>query len=490
MSKRQLGERAEAESTAGLVRIGRLTGCCTAILLTGLFAVGCGSGSQHDQSSSSTTSTPSAVREASGSAAARPTSDGSRALAVVAGRPITYAEFSHEYKLATLGGTEEGRTCVGQECPVPDPPTFRACATHEREATPSGIKVSTSHLIKNCRSLYEDRIRASMLTLIRRSWAQQAAKRAKITVSAAEVKKLATTKLDAAAEDFEHTQAGEPTNPEAASPPNHRDAEETAKLNAAIQRYMAGTGLAMSDLESEAETRLLLAKLISATPGLRPVHREAPSRPSQSEILAYYRSHRAELSQSKTRDIRIVKTSTLADAKKARSEIEDGESFQEAGHIDPELNSYNNYQTEEKGIAAPGSVNAEGLSSGEDPAIDKAASSTAVGSLVGPVKGEFSQYYVLRPISVHPGKSYPLSVVKRRIERTIGNKRTEALAPMLRAAEARNTRLMAAFARRLARQWIAATSCAKGYVVPLCENSPEHEKPSLTKLYPPEFKSA
>jgi hypothetical protein len=294
-----------------------------------------------------------------------------------------------------------------------------------------------------------------MRVVLYREWIAQAAGQAGVGVSEGEVKKGAEEQLARLAE-----------SPSAAG--GQRQGGEAAAV--AAQQYLRANGLTMVDLQREARTQLLRSKLSAgaarvATAALTAKLPTDPSAISSGQIEAYYNAHKQKLAQPNTRNIEIVRFHTASEAGKGLAELRRGESFSQVGHIDPELNRPDDY-AERENVTPPGYVLPNGISTGEDPTIAKAAFGASTGTIVGPVKGSppYVAYFILRVLSEAPGAPKPLSAIRSEVASLAAGENQRAISAATHDASER-------FEKRFVATWRAKTVCAAGYVVDYCSNA-------------------
>ena len=305
--------------------------------------------------------------------------------------------------------------------------------------------------------------REAMRVLLYRNWIDQAASEANVNVSAGEVHNSAEEQLKRLSEN--HTPAGvsEAGGGESSAAAAQRQAEE---------QYLQASGLTMVDLETEARTELLHSKLSTnaAQAATASLSAKLPTQPSSipsSQIEAYYNAHKQKLAQPNTRTIEIVRFRTAAQANKGLAELEHGKNFHEVGHIDPELNSLDNYADRENGVTPPGYMQPSGVSTGQDPTIAKAAFGASTGTIVGPVKGSppFVPFFILRVVGEAPGAPKPLSAVRSEVAMLVASQNERTIAGATRNATT-------AFEKQFVKTWRAKTVCTAGYTMNYCSNGP------------------
>jgi hypothetical protein len=300
----------------------------------------------------------------------------------------------------------------------------------------------------------------AMRVVLYRNWVEQAASQAGVSGSVGEVHSGAEEQLGRLSES--HAPAGAPEASGGKS-------SSAAAQQQAEQQYLRANGLTLADLEAEARTQLLRAKLSAgaahaATAALVAKLPTVPASVPSGQLVAYYDAHKQKLAQPGTRDVEIVRFHTAAEASKGLAGLRRGESFRRVGHIDPELNRTDNY-AERESVTPPGYVPASGISNGEDPTIAKAAFAATPGTIVGPVKGSppYVAYFILRVLSESPGAPKPLSAVRSEVASLVASENQRTLAGATRDATE-------SFEKQFVNTWRAKTVCAAGYVMGYCAN--------------------
>jgi hypothetical protein len=302
----------------------------------------------------------------------------------------------------------------------------------------------------------------AMRVLLYRNWIDQATSEANVSVSADEVHNSAEEQLKHLSES--HTPGGAP------EANGGESSSAAAQQQQAEQQYLQANGLTTADLETEARTQLLRSKLSAnaaqaATAALTAkLPTQLSSIPSQ-QIEAYYNTHTQKLAQPNTRNIEIVRFQTAAQASKGLAELQRGESFHQVGHIDPELNRLDNYADRENSVTPPGYMQPNGISTGEDPTISKAAFGATTGTIVGPVKGSppYVAYFILRVVSESPGAPKPLSAVRSEVASLVASQNQRTLSDATRHATEH-------FEKQFVSTWRAKTVCTAGYIMNYCSN--------------------
>jgi foldase protein PrsA len=336
------------------------------------------------------------------------------AVASVDGTPITKADFEKWAVISAKSSAQGGQPAV-----VPDPPTFTRCiATLRKQSRPArGQPAPTDVTLRaQCRQQNDVITQQTMATLIQQVWVEKEAKAQGVTVSDAEVQRqLAATK---------------------------RQSFPTEK---AYQRFLKQSGMTQADVVERVRVQALGAKL------LRKIQNSAAP-VTDAQIQSYYNRNRAQFALPERRDVDLILTRTQAQANAAKSAVQNGTSWAAAAR---------QYSTDAASKANGGVL--RGVSAGQqDRAFDQAAFSAAKGRIVGPVKGQFG-YYVIRVISITPGRQTSLAQANAQIRALLQNQGQQ--------------QKVSSFIRDFQTRWTSKTNCRTGYIVQLCKNAP---KPKTT----------
>ena len=354
------------------------------------------------------------------------------AVVSVNGTPITTATFNHWMTVAASSSAASA-TAAGQTAPktvVPDPPTYKNCIAHLEATAPKPAKgqpkPTAATLKSQCEQQYTALKQQVLAYLISANWVIKEAEERGIKVSDAEVKK-----------QF-----------------NQIKAQQFPK-EADFQKFLASTGYTVSDL-------LLRVKLNSLSSKIQQkVSKEAGKKPSQKEVTAYYAQHKSQYGQPEKRNILIILTKTLAQAEKAKKEIESGKSFAsvaKSSSIDP--------VSKAAGGSLPGVVKGQ-----EEKALDEAVFKAQLNVLGGPIKTPFG-YYVYEVKKTIPGSQQALSKVQSTISQQIMAEKQQ--------------KSLSEFIKNFRKKWEGRTECraeysvkdCKGYKAPATPSSPATGTPT------------
>ena len=338
----------------------------------------------------------------------------SNAVVSVDGTPITSATFNHWMTVAA--SSSAASTTPGQTAPkavVPDPPAYTACIAHLEATAPKPAKgqakPTTAALKSQCEQQYTALKQQVLAYLISANWVIKEAAERGVKVSDAEVQK-----------QF-----------------NQIKTQQFPK-EADFQKFLASTGYTVSDLLLRVKLNALSSKIQAK------VSKEAGKKPSQKEIAAYYEQHKSQYGQPEKRNILIILTKTLAQAEKAKKEIESGKSFASVAKstsIDP--------VSKAAGGSLPGVVKGQ-----EEKALDEAVFKAQLNVLGGPIKTPFG-YYIYEVKKTIPGSQQALAKVQSTIQQQISSEKQQ--------------KALSEFIKEFRKKWEGRTECRTGYSVKDCK---------------------
>jgi foldase protein PrsA len=278
-------------------------------------------------------------------------------VADVAGNPVTTEAFNHWMYVAAKSQAAQS---PGQPVIVPtDPPNFDNCVAQVRQQIPSLAKTSTKTLQSDCKQLFTSLSSQVMDFLIKAYWYQAEATKQHITVTDAQVQKAFETAKN---QEFP-TAAG-------------------------YQSFLSQTGQTQEDILYRFRINTIVQKLLA----------KHNTTVTEQQIEAYYNSHPTQFGSAEARNMRIVLTSTAAQANAAKAALQSGQSWNAVAKkysIDPTTKNTGGLLT--------------GVTKGQqDAALDTAAFSAPANKLIGPVKGQFG-YYVVEVTKITPATHQSLA---------------------------------------------------------------------------------
>jgi foldase protein PrsA len=323
-------------------------------------------------------------------------------VAEMAGNPVSTAAFNHWMYVAAKGNASQS---PGAPVIVPnDPPTFKSCVAQVRKQIPSLAKTSDKTLEGECSQLFTSLGSQVMDFLIKAYWYQAEATRLGIKVSDAEVQSAFQT---AKKQQFQTDQQ--------------------------FQTFLTQSGQTLQDILFRVRVNEIFKKLLA----------KHTTTVTPAAIQAYYTAHPSQFGTPETRNIRIVRTNTLAAANAAKAALERGQSWTVVAK------QYSVDQT---------TKNQGGLLTGvtkgsEDAALDTAAFAAVKNKVLGPVHGTFG-YYVFEVTAIKPSTQQSLSSA------------TPAITQILQ--QSAQSSAQTAVDAQAKKQWLAKTTCRSEYAMADC----------------------
>jgi foldase protein PrsA len=344
----------------------------------------------------------------------------SGSVAQVGETPITKATFEHWINIAASSSASATPGSTAKPV-IPVPPDYTACIAHLEATAPKPAKgqskPTAAELKTECEQQYTSLKQETLGYLIQSNWLLGVAKEQGVSVSDHEVEK-----------EFD-------TEKKAQFP-------QESKFNA----FLAKTGYTVSDLLGRIKVQMLSTRIEQK------ITKNAKKPVTEAEATKYYNEHKSEYGQPEKANLELVLTKTEANAKKAKEEIESGQSFASvAKHmsIDP--------------VSKANGGKLTGISKGEEEkALDEAIFSAKLNTLSGPIKTPFG-YYIFLVQKRTPGTQQSLAQVKESIKQQIG---------ALQEQQA-----LSKFSKSLESNWKAKTECLAEYVVQNCK---EYKAPKTT----------
>jgi hypothetical protein len=329
-------------------------------------------------------------------------------VADVAGNPITVQAFNHWMYVAEKGNSEQD---PGAPIIVPtDPPSFSACVSQVRKQIPALAKTPAKTIRADCKNLFTSLESQVLDFLIKSYWYQADAYKLGIHITAAAIQKELATQ---------------------------RTAEGLTSATA-FASFLSESGMTDQDLLFRVRVSKLYALLTA----------RLTKKVTPAAILHYYNTHQAQLGTAQTRDIRIIRTNTLAAANAAKAALTTGGL------------SVSDWDTvAKKDSVDVASKNNGGLLSNvtagtEDAALNKLAFSSPVDVLEGPTHGTFG-YYIVEVIKITPANLPSLTQSTSLIKELLNSQFQTAAVTAVTSTAKKN--------------WQSKTQCAQNYVIADCD---------------------
>ena len=328
-------------------------------------------------------------------------------VATVAGNPLTVQAYNHWMYIAAK---EYAAQAAGQGLTEPvitdnNPNNFKNCMKELRIGVAT-LKTSPDSTLKTaCKSVFTQYNTEILNYLLESYWLQAQAHKEGISVG----------NLDTKFAKYLKTQY--PTKGELAN-------------------VMAQSGQTRQDLAFQFRLTTLYGKLLKKYE--KPV--------TAAAIAKYYAAHKTQFGTPESRDLRLIRTKTQAQAQAAMNALKSGQSW----------------DTVAKTYAADATTKANGgllsgVTSGEEEsAVNTAIFSNPVNKLVGPVKGIFG-YYVLESLKITPAVQQSLADATKTIKSDLTTAEAQAASTkVIKVAKA---------------NWFKKTTCRVAFAtVAVCSN--------------------
>ncbi len=324
------------------------------------------------------------------------------AVATMAGNTISTQAFNHWMYVAAKGNSSQS---PGSPVIVPnDPPTFANCVKQVREQIPTLAKTPDKTIRSDCKQLFTSLSGQVMDFLIRASWYQAEAAKLGIKVTDAQVQQA--------------FQAAK---------------KQQFPTATAFQAFLSSSGQTLQDILFRVRINQIYSKLLARH------HTTVTS----AEISSYYSSHPTQFGSPEKRNIRIVRTNSLSQAKAAKTALEHGQSWATVAKkysIDA--------ATKSKGGLLTGVTKGE-----EEQALDKASFSASLNKIIGPIHGQFG-YYVIEVTKITPATKQSLAKATPLIRQILsGQAQTSAQTAVDKQAK---------------KDWLKKTTCRSQYAMADC----------------------
>jgi foldase protein PrsA len=331
------------------------------------------------------------------------------AVVSVNGSSITKETFNHWMDVAAASGASS-TSSTSKPLP-PEPPDYKACIATEKAATKpaKGQKApSEAQLKSECEAEYKSLKQEVLSFLISAKWVIGEAQSLGINVTDAEVKKTL-----------------------------EKEKSEEFPKQAEFEKFLKTSGETVSDLLLRVKLNLLSTKIQQKIVKDR-------AKVTHAQIVKYYNENPKRFGVAEKRNLLIILTKTEEQAKKAKQEIESGQSFESVAKrvsIDP--------TSKADGGKLTGVVKGQ-----EEKALDTAIFAAKKGVLSGPVKTPFG-YYIFEVQSITPGSQKTLAESEASIKAQL--------------TDTQQTAALDKFIKEYKKKWTAKTECRAGYVVADCK---------------------
>lgn len=299
---------------------------------------------------------------------------------------------------------------------VPDPPDFTRCvAAKAEQPRPKGsAKPSEDQLKQLCKVEYDQRKRLVMEFLIEAEWVKAEAEAEGVKVSDTEVRRSLDAQREYAFDD-----------------------------GAEYKTFLRNSGLKEEELLYRMRVNALQQKINQK------VRKEAKVKPpSDAEVRRYYKKNERRFTQPELRTLNVVVTENRGDAQRARTALQDGQSFKQVAE---------RYSVDEGSKRQGGKML---VAEGQRSRAPEQVFDAPKGQLQGPVKAELG-YYVYEVTKVTPA-------TKPTYERAKLGARSQLVSQ-------RQQKAVEAYEKRFQAKYRELTTCAEDFRVPQCKNGPKEE---------------
>ena len=338
------------------------------------------------------------------------------AVATVDGTTIEKESFDHWLSVAAKSGGQQGAA-------VPDPPEYTKCVAAKRKLQPAKPakgqpKVTTKQLRDQCKQEYQALRDQVMQLLVSFEWIEGEAEAMNIKLSDAEVKK-----------SFD------------------KQRKQQFPKDADYKKFLKDSGQSEQDILQRVRLELLSNKI-------RDKIVKGKDKISDQQVKAYYAKNRQRFGQPETRDLRIVLTKDKAQAEKAKSALESGDSWKSVA---------TEYSTDQASKAQGGKL--DGVAKGtQEKSLDAAIFEAERGKLTGPVKTQFG-YYVFEVGKVTKADQQSLEEASPTIKQLLASEGQQ--------------KSLDRFVKDFRKRWKEKTECSEDFKTTDCKNGPE-ETPTPT----------
>jgi foldase protein PrsA len=339
------------------------------------------------------------------------------AVANVAGNPITMQAFDHWMYVAAKG---QASSSPSAPVIVPnDPPNFANCVKQVRAQIPSLAKTPDATIVKDCKQLYTTLSGQVLDFLIKAYWYQATAHKLGIKVTPAQV----TAALNQAK-------------------------KQQFPTNAQFQTFLKSTGQTLQDIQY----RVLISQVFKAL-----AKRYTPPI-TQAQIQSYYNAHKTQFGTPESRDLKLIRTKTKAEAAAALAAVKKGQAWAKVAK------KYSQDPSKAQGGVL------SGVTSGtEEQAFNTALFGAPANKLEGPVKGQFG-YYLFIVTKIHQGSQKSLADVSTQIKTLLQQQQQQTAQTKVDAL--------------VKKQWFSQTTCRKGYSMADCKGYKPPKPVSTTPTTP------
>ena len=340
----------------------------------------------------------------------------SNSVASVAGNPISTAAFDHWMFVAAKGNSSQS---PGSPVIVPnDPPQFKNCIAQVRSQIPTLAKQSDKTIQSDCKQLFTSLSSQVMDFLIRASWYQGLAHKLNINVTNAQIQQA--------------FQAAK---------------KQQFPTATAFQAFLSSSGQTLQDILFRVRVNQIYSKLLA----------RHETTVTSAEIQKYFTTHTSQFGTPEKRNIRIVRTNTLAAANAAKAALKAGQSW------DAVVKKYSvDAATKKTGGLLTGVTQGQ-----EEQALNTASFAAPANKIVGPIHGQFG-YYVFEVTKISKATQQTLTKATPLIKQILSG---QAQTTAQNAVDAQAKKL-----------WLHQTTCQSDFAMADCSG---YKAPKTTSTATP-----
>jgi foldase protein PrsA len=323
-------------------------------------------------------------------------------VATMSGNSVSTRAFDHWMFVAAKGNASQS---PGAPVIVPnDPPDFSGCLAQVRKQIPTLAKTSDKTIKKDCAQLFTSLGSQVMDFLIKAYWYQAEAAKKHIKVTDVQVQQAFQT-----AKNQQFPNAG------------------------AFTSFLTQTGQTMQDILFRVRVNQVYKKLLA----------QHSRTVTAAQIQSYYSHHLSQFGSPESRDLRIIRTNSLAQAKAAKAALLSGKSWQAVAK------QYSvDTTTKSKGGLLTGVTKGQ-----QEQALDAAAFSAPLNKVEGPIHGTFG-YYVFEMVKIKPSTQQSLAQATPLIRQILQSQSQQSA--------------QTAVDNQSKKDWLQKTQCRSAYAMADC----------------------
>ncbi|MDX6648137.1 MAG: foldase protein PrsA [Solirubrobacteraceae bacterium] len=336
---------------------------------------------------------------------------------------IKTSTFDHWLNIAARSSRPPGSTGAAPE--IPKPPDFAKCVAAKAKAAPAPPKgqpkPSTAQYKAQCKQEYEGLRDQVLQFLIQAQWIQGEASDQGVKVSDQEIAKSFA-----------------------------RQKKQSFPTEKGYRDFLKSSGMSQDDINLRVKLDLLSTKI-------RTKVTKSDKKVTDKEIQQYYDKNKARFATPERRDLNVVLTKTLPQARTALAALRGGQKWAQVAK---------RYSIDQASKAAGGKL--PGVTPGQqEKAFDTAVFRARPRQLLGPIKTQFG-YYVFQVTKITPKSQQTLAQATPTIKQLLTQQGEQ--------------KRLSDFVKSFEKKWKGRTNCRDGFVIQMCKNAP---KPKTTPAAPP-----